>query len=235
MLSLLYFITNNYKEAKEYARLSISSAKEEGIRHTLSSYIYATSSLYDETFNYNELVDVYLKYAIWNEPDNATIPLLISIYLERMMYRFGEGMMDEKALKKVFNVTRHISLKDFRLQNYIIIFSYYKIQIKLEQQKISSLSLLNDRTLKNSPKTLMVVKKSFESYKNLIDGASDILKALEIIDVENEKDVETKKQVNTFKELIVQYADDKTRLQGLIQDLEIYQASLVKKKRLKNY
>ena len=224
--SLLYFITNNYKEARKYAELSISLSTKENIKYTFPSYIYATSSLYEENFNYDKLADEYLKYSFVNEPNNPIIPLLLSIHLDRMMYRFGDGMINEKALRKVFNITSDESLKDFRLQNYIIILSRYVIRLKIEQQKISSLALTDNKTIKNSPKTLLSIKKSFESYDKLIIGANEIVLNLEQIEVEDETEIEAKKQVNTFKELIVQHANDKTRLKELIQDLKTYQASL---------
>jgi len=227
LYALLYFISNNYLEAKRHAELSISLANKEKVTHTLPSYIVATSSLYDETFNYEEIADKYLKYSLLKEPENPIIPLLLSIHLDRMMYRFSDGIVNEKSLNKVFKIVSDNALKDLRLQNYIIILSRYMIRLKLEQQKISSLSLTENITIKNSPKTLLSIKKSFESYDKLIIGANSIIEALEKIEVEDdEEDMESRKQVNTFKELTLQYANDKTRLKGLIQDLEDYQASL---------
>jgi len=224
--ALLYFISNNYIEAKKHAILSISLANEAKVKHTLPSYIVATSSLYEETFDYNKLVDKYLKYSFLEEPDNPIIPLLLSIHMDRMMYRYSDNMINEDALNMVFKIVSNDTLKDLRLQNYIIVLSRYIISLKLEQQKISSLALTNNKTIKNSPKTLFSIKKSFENYKKLIIGANNIIDALEQIEVEDETEVEAKKQVHLFKELIVQYANDKIRLKKLIQDLESYQASL---------
>ncbi|HIP49342.1 MAG TPA: hypothetical protein EYG92_10315, partial [Lutibacter sp.] len=226
LYALLYFISNNYTEAKKHAELSISLADKAKVKHTLPSYIVATSSLYDETFNYEKIADKYLRYSLINEVENPIIPLLLSIHLDRMMYRFGDGMINEKSLNKVFQIVSNTELKDLRLQNYIIILSRYTIRLKLEQQKISSLSLTDNKTIKNSPKTLVSIKKSFESYDKLIMGANNIVVNLEQIEVEDETEVEVKKQINTFKELITQYSNDKTRLHGLIKDLETYQASL---------
>jgi len=228
LYALLYFISNNYIEAKRHAELSISLANKEKVTHTLPSYIVATSSLYDETFNYEEIADKYLKYSLLKEPENPIIPLLLSIHLDRMMYRFSDGIVNEKSLNKVFKIVSDNALKDLRLQNYIIILSRYMIRLKLEQQKISSLSLTENITIKNSPKTLLSIKKSFENYNQLIIGANSIIEALEKIEVveDNEEEMESKKQVNIFKELTLQYANDKTRLKGLIQNLEDYQASL---------
>lgn len=228
LLSLLYFITNNYKEAKKYSKLSITLADKANVKHTLPSYIYATSSLYDESFDYNKLADEYLKYSFVNETDNPIISLLLSIHLDRMMYRFGDGIVDEKSLNKVFSIVSDESLKDLKLGNYIIVLSQYLMGIKLEQQKISSLSLTENQTIKNSPKTLFAIKNSFENYENLINGATNIVKALEDIEAKDEAEVEVKKKVDVSKELITQYTNDKARLQQLIQDLETYQASFTK-------
>jgi len=227
LYALLYFISNKYTEAKKHAELSISLANRGKVKHTLPSYIVATSSLYDETFNYEKIADKYLKYSLIKEAENPIIPLLLSIHLDRMMYRFGDGMVNERSLNKVFKIVSDKSLKDLRLQNYIIILSRYTIRLKLEQQKISSLAITDNKTIKNSPKTLLAIKKSFESYDKLIIGANEIVLNLEQIEVEDKTKIEAKKQVNIFKELIIQYVNDKTRLEGLIQELETYQASLL--------
>jgi len=226
LFALLYFVSNNYEESKKHANLSIELANKAEVKHTIPSYIFATSSLYDKTFDYNKLADNYLKYSFLEESDNPLIPLLLSIHMDRMMYRYSDGMIDEKALSKVFTIISDDSLKELRLQNDIIVLSRYIIAIKLEQQKISSLSTTENKTIKNSPKTLEVVKKSYKSYSNLLDGVDKVILALESIEVEDEVEIEAKKQVGTFKKLIGQYDNDKTRLQGLIKDLETYQASL---------
>jgi len=233
LFALLYFVSNNYKESKKHAKLSIELANEADVKHTIPSYIFATSSLYDETFNYSELADNYLKYSFLEESDNPLIPLLLSIHMDRMMYRYSDGMIDEKALSKVFSIVSDDSLKELRLQNDIIILSRYIIAIKLEQQKISSLSETSNKTIKNSPKTLEVVKKSYKNYEDLLNGVDKVILALESIEVEDDTEIEAKKQVSTFKELIGQYSNDKTRLQGLIKDLDSYQASLNKEEIVK--
>jgi len=228
LVALLYFVSNHYVESKKHAKLSIELANKAEVKHTIPSYVFITSSLYDETFNYNKLADNYLKYSFLEESDNPLIPLLLSIHMDRMMYRYSDGIIDEKALSKVFTIISDDSLKELRLQNDIIVLSRYIIAIKLEQQKISSLSITENKTIKNSPKTLELIKKSYKSYSNLLDGVDKVILALESIEVEDEVEIEAKKQVSTFKELIVQYNNDKTRLQGLIKDLESYQDSLNK-------
>ncbi len=223
--ALLYFISNNYKEAKKHASMGIELAKTVKVKHTISSYIYTTSSLYDETFNFDQLSD-NLKYSMVNEADNPLIPLLLSIHLDRMMYRFDDVLVEEVALNKIFKISSDEAIKAFRLQNYIIILSRYAIRLKLGQQKISSLVATDNIIIKNSSKTLEVVKKSLKSYINLIKGSNRVLKSLNDLEY-GEKDFENKKQVDIFSDLIAQYDNDKIRLQELIQDLQIYQDSLV--------
>jgi tetratricopeptide (TPR) repeat protein len=221
--SLLYFILNHYQEAKEHAYKSIELANKENVKHTISSYIYATSSLYDETFNYDVLAEEYLKYSFLEEPDNPLIPLLLSIHMERMMYRYSDGMISEKSLTKVFNIVSNESLKDFRIQNYSIILSFgYLNSLMIEEQKISSLTQTENKTIKNSIKTLETVKKSYKNYEDLLSEANKVISALNLLEIEDE----SKEQITNFKNLIKKYDNDKTRLQGLIQDLETYQDSL---------
>jgi len=83
LLALLNFISNNYDEAKQYALNSITLSKEVNTRYTLPAFIYATSSLYDETFDFEKITNDYFKYSIVNEPDNPIIPLLFSINIFR--------------------------------------------------------------------------------------------------------------------------------------------------------
>ncbi len=226
LLALLYFVSNNYKESKKHAKLSIELANKAKVKHTIPSYIFATSSLYDKTFDYNKLADNYLKYSFLEEPDNPLIPLLLSIHMDRMMYRYSDGMVTEESLNKVFSIILDNSLKELRLKNEIIVLSRYIIIIKLEQQKISSLAITENKTIKNSPKTLEVIKKSYKNYNNLIIRANNIISLLELIEIKDED--KNKIDIKKYKELIKQYDNDKTRLQGLIKNLENYQNSLNK-------
>ncbi len=230
LYALLYFIANDFKKSKNHAELSIKLSKQAKVKHTLPSYIFATSSLYDESFNYNDLVDKYLKYSFVVEPDNPIIPLLLAIHLDRMMYRFGDGSIDASSLNKVFQAMADNSLREYRIQNYIAVLSRYIIRLKLEQQKISSLTSTNNKAIKNSFKTLFATKQSFVSYEDLMLGASQVIKTLDYVEIKGEKEAESKKEIQNFNELLTQYANDRTRLQKQIDELEIYQASLEEQK-----
>jgi len=219
--ALLYFISNNYNSSKKYAKKSIDLANKAQVKHTISSYIYATSSLYAETFNYDELFDKYLKYSFLEEPDNQLIPLLLSIHIERMIHRYSDRLINEKSLQKIFTIISYKSLEKFKVQNNLILLSAYINIIEQEKVRIFALTSTDNMTIKNSPKTLEVVKKSYKSYNDLLNGVDKVILALESIEVEEE----AKKQVDISKKLIEQYNNDKTRLQGLIKELEDSQSN----------
>jgi hypothetical protein len=112
LLALLNFISNNYKEAKKHSLKSITLSKEVNTIYTLPAFIYATSSLYDKSFDFNKITNNYFKYSIVNEPDNPIIPLLFSIYLDRMMYRFNDNYLKPDSLNKIFNIASNKSIED---------------------------------------------------------------------------------------------------------------------------
>jgi len=68
LLSLLYFISNDYIKAKQYANSAIEDAKILDVKRTLPAFIYATSSLYNEKFDFNSITNDYFKYSILAEP-----------------------------------------------------------------------------------------------------------------------------------------------------------------------
>ncbi len=228
LLALLNFISNHYGEAKKHALRSITMSKEVDTKYTLPAFIYATSSMYDETFDFDEVTNNYFKYSIVNEPDNPIIPLLFSIYLDRMMYRFNDDYLKPDALNKIFNIASDSRIKDKKIQNYMIVLSRYIIRLKLEQQKISSLSTTSNQIIRNSAKTLQVTKQSLENYTTLISGAEEIIESLPALE-KNEDNQESIEKIDSFSTLISEYKDDKGRLENLINELEEYQKSIPEK------
>ncbi|NOZ91528.1 MAG: hypothetical protein GXO60_09620 [Epsilonproteobacteria bacterium] len=228
LLALLNFITNNYEKAKQHALKSINLSKKIDTKYTLPAFIYATSSMYDETFNFDEITNDYFKYSIINEPDNPIIPLLFSIYLDRMMYRFNDNYLKPNALNKVFTIASNKAIEDKKIQNYIIILSRYIIRLKIEQQKISSLTTTANETIKNSVKTLYITKESIKNYTSLINGAEKIIDTFPKLE-NDEENKENLEKIKTFSNLITEYKNDKDRLKNLIDSLEKYQQNSSKK------
>ena len=184
LLSLLYFVSNEdfFENTRRYAENAIWNARISGIDYTLPAFILATSSAYDEAFDFYSMTDEYFRYAILGEPDNPLIPLLFSIYLDRISLRFDDDHLSETALHSVFEIMTEPALRDYRLVNYQMILKRYFVQLKLNQQKISSLCEATNRTILESPVTLTVVEEAQLTYGELLDDASHVASALSQLD-----------------------------------------------------
>lgn len=226
LLSLLYFVSNDFVKAKEFADLAIKSARSTGIRRTLPAFIYATSSLYEEDFNFTSITNNYFRYSILAEPDNPLIPLLFSIYLDRMLLRFNDGFLDEKSLSKIFDIMLSPSLEENRVLNYTVLLSRYFLRLKLEQQKITSLSASSNEKIKNSPRTLDTVIDSLKRYNVLFNDSNDIMSLYLALEMDDDDRV----KATEFHRLLVSYIQDKKRLALLINDLKNYQENLTEDK-----
>ncbi len=222
LLSLLNFVSNDYVKAKEFANLAIKSARASEIKRTLPAFIYATSSLYEENFDFTSITKNYFRHSILAEPDNPLIPLLFSIYLDRMLLRFNDSFLDEKSLNNIFDIMQSPSIEEHRLMNYTILLSRYFIRLKLEQQKITSLSNSSNETIKNSPKTLEAVIDALQRYDVLINDSKKAMKHFLVLEPESEED---RNKAAEFHGLLVSYIQDKERLSALIDDLKKYQDS----------
>lgn len=221
LLSLLNFVSNDYVNAKKFAYSAIQSARELKIKRTLPAFIYATSSLYEERFDFKSTTNDYFRYSILAEPDNPLTPLLFSIYLDRMLLRFNDDFLDEKTLGDIFNIMQSPEIADYRILNYIILQSRYFIRLKLEQQKITSLANSSNEIIKNSQKTLNTVTKSLEKYDVLISGLSNVMDHFLSLQPDKIK-------ANRFNTLLRSYTEDRLRLSWLVDGLRNYQDSLPK-------
>ncbi len=219
LLALLYFVSNDYVNAKEHATAAMDLEKTGKIERTLPAFIYATSSLYDENFDF-PYINIYFKASILNEPDNPLIPLLFAIYLDRIFLRFNEDNLDEEVLREIFTIMQSSKIKKIRLTNYVILLSRYFILLKLEQQKITSLVNSSNQTIKNSPKTLSVVDDSFDRYKTLLVDADEVMKHILMLDSDSE---ENRCRITGFYSLLMNYTRDIERLASLLDDLRIHQ------------
>lgn len=220
LLSLLHFMSNNYVKAKKHASLAVEYAKVLDIRRTLPAFIYATSSLYDEKFDFTFITNNYFKYSILAEPNDPLIPLLFSIYLDRMFLRFNDNFLNEAKLKEIFEIMKAPPLKSLRVQNYTILLSRYFIRVKLEQQKISSLASSSNETIKNNPKTLETVTDSLNKYNVLIKDTNQMMSEYLLLD---SSDKETKAKITEFHQLLIKYIQDEKRLALLVNDLKTHQ------------
>ena len=222
LLSLLYFVKSDYVKAKKYAYLAIINARKSEIRRTLPAFIYATSMLYEENFNFTLVTRNYLRYSILAEPDNPLIPLLFSIYLDRMLLRFKDNYLDAESLMQIFNIMKSPGLDNVRVQNYTILLSRYFICLKIEQQKILSLVDTSNDTIKESPKTLRAVNKALERYNVLSSDSNHVMSEYLLLDLDHDSRV----KATEFHQLLIKYIQDKEELASRVEDLKKYQDEL---------
>ena len=179
LLSVYYFILNDYTKAKHYAVRATEIARTEDpegytTRTTLPTFISATCSLYDKQVDY-KLSLALLKEAMLAEPDNKLVPLLFSIFLDRYTLRsMTDANVNLGVFSEVFDIMRTPSLADFRLTNYIMLLGRYLIHIENERLKVMTLASASDETIRNHPKTLPYVKDALKTYGSLLRGATDV-------------------------------------------------------------
>ena len=179
LLSVYYFILNDYTKAKNYADRATVLARTEdpegyAARTTLPTFISATCSLYDRDVDY-ELSMAGLREAVLAEPDNKLVPLLFSIFLDRYTLRsMTDVNVNLEVFSEVFDIMRTPALGEFRLTNYILLLGRYLIHIENERLKIRTLAGASDETIRNHPQTLPYVKDALETYGSLLRGATDV-------------------------------------------------------------
>ena len=217
--SYLNFVTNNYVAAKKYASDAINIARQKEKRRTLPAFIYATSSLYDDQFDFKKVNDDYFRYSILAEPDNELIPLMFSIYLDRIMYRMNDDTsLNYKTLDSIRDIAFEIRDDDIKKQSLVIVLMRYFIKVKIEQQKILALTETKNLTIKTNKKTLAVVKQSFIEYKNLLNS-------LELILIYNpiQKHIRENQDLENLNVINAKYEESQHFLKKVIDDLEEYQ------------
>jgi len=223
--ALLYMSINKYKMAKKWAKVAIYHSDILQDQHSLANLIYAVSSLYEESADIKRITRLYFAPSVLTEPDNQLIPLMFSIYLDRIIYRFNDGLAQEKHLRQLVNLAQNPTVDAFNLTNLTLISIRYFTLLKLEQQKIRSLTQTDDITLKNDPNTLKYVKQGLESYKQLIEGEEVVFHYL------TNKAEATEEQQQKIVELYSLYNLYRQEMQALTQQvsqLEIYQQNLQK-------
>ena len=144
LLSLLYFILNDYQKAHDYAGRAqeIARAEDEedySSRINLPMFIFATSALYHEEFDWPS-VFAQVERSMLSDPDNRLVPLLFSIFLDRLELRLNDDYLGEEVLLQVFHVMKSSPLEEFRLENCILLLARYLKRLEFEQQTIQDLS-----------------------------------------------------------------------------------------------
>lgn len=242
LLALLYFTNNDYVAAKRHADVAYRLALNANVKATLPAFIYATSSMYDEKPDFKRST-AFFNYAVTNEFDNPLSPLLFAIYLDRVMYRFNDGYLPYSSLDSIYNLSKPLQYDERKAVIQLGLLNRYLTSIKLEQQKVISLAGSPNKTIKDSPKTLMTVQGALREYKSLLtrsksaidDQASTLKPRLERpeeffdkVTGKGIKEWETKwsGEIGNMHTLWTSYSNGVAGLESQVKALESYQAEL---------
>ena len=228
MLSLLYFILNDYTKASHHAERAMEIAQTEDPEGfaphiTLPMFISATSSLYDQDAD-SEIAISRLKESLLREPKNKLVPLLFSIFLDRITLRsMDDGQLNVEVFHDVFDIMRAPALAEFRPTNYILLLGRYLIHIENERLKIGSLAGASDDTIRNHPKTLPYVTDALDTYRLLLRGASDVESNIVVLSSEGLNDGQ-KQAVAALRGEYTRAILEKEELSALVNKLERQEA-----------
>ena len=222
MLSLLYFLANDYISAQKRALVAEQSARGSDVNWTLAAFVLAASRLYDEEIDWQSVLPLF-NYSIVGELDNPLTPLLFSVFLDRMMYRMNDGALATSELREVATVGQKAKLEDRWLPVQTVLLSRYILRIKIEQQKIGSLSASSNQTIRNDPLTLEVAKKSLAGYSQLLNGANFVAGGIAGASVISDKSIP--EEARNLTTLLEDYSRDRGRLEALVDGLEAHQAN----------
>lgn len=229
LLALLHFISNDYKAAMLYASSAYYFAFNAKSTATLPAFIYGTCLLYEDELDFNRAVD-FFNYSILGEIDNPLSPILFAIFLDRMMYRFGDGALSTSALDTVYALSQRIPYDERRAAIQLGLTTRYIMVAKLDQQRILSLTQTSNRSIKDSPKTLASVKAALQEYKSLlarskaaIDSQTTILNTRKSFEA---WETNWNTEINKMHQLWSEYSDGIKSLQDSVEQLDAYQAAL---------
>jgi hypothetical protein len=218
--SLLLFNLFRYHEAKDFALKGIIYSRKAEKKRTLPAFIYAVSSLYDEEFNFNKTSNDF-SYSLFAEPDNKLIPLMFSVYLDRLLFRLNDGSISSKTLEKIYEFAIDERIEDFKKENLIILVARYFMLIKLNQQRILSLTKSKNDKIKSNPITLINLQDFIKRYEYQIERTNLALDEINKIEDLSSKD---NKNISKFQQLLSNY---EIGIEKLKIRILIFEASLL--------
>jgi hypothetical protein len=174
MYALLHYLNNNYSEAKRYAFKAYAQGVKSAGTPTLPAYIYAASLLYDEVPNLKEL-NAKFEYSLTAEPNNPLTPVMYSALLDRLSYRLNDGAVGVDTLDRISKLAEILPDDIRRLAIQQTLLAHVLMQIKLSQQRVISLTGSQNKTIRENPRTLEVVKGSLQDHAKLLKTSSSLL------------------------------------------------------------
>ena len=185
LLSLLHFVSNDYQQAKLHAFLARFEHIEAGLEETdrtLPAFIIATATLYDEDVSHSDSLD-WLEQSILHEPNNPLIPLMFSIYLDRLIHisdrRSWNDRVLHNSLREVFVLMQHLhkldASRDVQIANHMTLLARYFLRLNLEQQKIMALVLDPDIAARTDRRVYAELDDALTAYTTLLNDSKPVI------------------------------------------------------------
>jgi hypothetical protein len=171
MMSLLYFLNNDYAKAQASALRSYKLAIKNKSSPTLPAFIYATSLLYVDRPNLDESFDKF-QYAVIAEPTNAMTPVLFAAYLDRLSFRLNDRGAGVDQIARLSRFTESLPNDPRMLAIQQTLLSHTLMQLKLAQQKVLSLTRTQNDSVRVRPSTLIEIRTSALDYNQLLNTAN---------------------------------------------------------------
>ncbi len=219
LMALLQFISNDYISSEISAKMAMDYARSENADWSLPAFIFAVSNVYNPEFEFNSVTRKYFRHAILSEPDNPFIPLMFSIYMDRLELRYSETGMNSLFYISLLDIMKDTKLEQHRSVNYSIMASRYLVQMKFSQQKIMAITSSLNRTIKTSELALNAVKYEFDSYAWYIEDMVGLMQLYNKIEL----DEKGSRQRDKFQESLDDYVSGMENLKKLVDELDAYQ------------
>lgn len=214
LVALLAFQTNDYDRARTFALHAINDARAAELRRTLPAFIYATAMLYQKQYDFAKVTTEFFRYSILAEPDNKLIPLLYSIYLDRMMYRIYDGFLHPEDFQRLVEIAQENSIAEFSFALMSQVLFRHFVMLKDSQQRIGAITSSASTAIRDNPRTIEELNTTLERYQVLLSGTKLALSKMEGLSLDGE---EKDKLLELFK-LYSDYAIDNARLKGMVAD-----------------
>ena len=226
LLSLLYFVLNDYQKANLYANRAVKIAKNEAEdnlaeRSNLPMFISATTALYFEEIDPSSVLS-QIEDSIISDPENALVPLFFAVFLDRVELRMDSGDLDEGVLLQAFQVMKSPQLEAFRLENYVLLQARYLKRMENERQRIVVLANTSNSTIRSHPKTLEVVREALVRYRKLLDGSNLVESSISVLELADDIGRE---QVARLRSAFRHFSWEREKLASLAKELELHQSS----------
>ena len=174
MYALLYFLNNDYVAAKSAALQAYKLGIAANDTPTVAAFIVAASMLYEESPNLSRSLELF-QYSITAEPKNSLTPVLFAAYLDRLSYRLNDGAAGVDHFDRLGGLAGSLADDERKLVIQQELLSRCIMHIKLDQQKIVSITGTQNSVVSGNPKALEVVRASLRDYGQLVSSGNTLV------------------------------------------------------------